>query len=131
MVGSNVLPCDTPSAVENEKPSTQALAIVRFAVPGFHCWQEATGERGYLADRHRHLFNVEARIELKHSCREIEFHDFLDFCRTNFPGGEMGNRSCEHMAEELIQKISDRWQNRWIQVSVFEDQEVGAQVTLC
>jgi hypothetical protein len=51
-------------------------AIVRFQVPGFHCWQGATGDRAYLADRHRHLFHVEAKISIFQNDREVEFHGF-------------------------------------------------------
>lgn len=108
---------------------SMTTAIARFQVPGFHCWANASGDRAYLADRHRHLFHVEARIELFGDDRELEFHDFLDFCRASFPGGEMGGQSCEQMAKELIEKIGDRYPGRWIQVSVFEDGEVGAEVS--
>lgn len=103
-------------------------AIVRFQVPGFHCWQGATGDRAYLADRHRHLFHVEVKIAIFHNDRELEFHDFLDFCRANFPGGEMGGQSCEMMAETLIKAIQTRYPGRSMTVSVFEDGEVGAEV---
>ncbi|MBW4514542.1 MAG: hypothetical protein KME11_04895 [Timaviella obliquedivisa GSE-PSE-MK23-08B] len=107
---------------------TQSSAIIRFQVPGFHHWQDATGDRAYLAQRHRHLFHVEVKLELHHSCREVEFHDFLDFCRTNFPGGEMGGLSCEHMAENLLKQITDRYPGRSVRVGVFEDGECGAEV---
>lgn len=106
----------------------RTMAIVRFQVPGFHCWQGATGERSYLANRHRHLFHVEARIEVFHNDREVEFHDFLDFCRANFPGGEMGGRSCEMMAKDLLSAITGRYPQRSARVAVFEDGEVGAEV---
>lgn len=103
-------------------------AIVRFSVPGFHCWEGATGDRAYLADRHRHLFHVEAKIQVWHSDRELEYHDFLDFCRAHFPGGEMGGQSCEMMAENLIETIQARYPGRSMTVSVFEDGEVGAEI---
>jgi hypothetical protein len=105
-------------------------AIVRLQVPGFHCWQGATGDRAYLAGRHRHLFHIEAKISIFHNDRELEFHDFLDFCRANFPGGEMGGQSCEMMAEKLIQAIQARYPGRSVTVSVFEDGEVGAEVNV-
>ena len=108
-------------------PTTSA--IIRFQVPGFHYWEGATGDRAYLADRHRHLFHVEAKISIFHNDRELEFHDFLDFCRANFPGGEMGGQSCEMMAEGLIKAIQTRYPGRSVTVSVFEDGEVGAEVS--
>lgn len=106
-----------------------SVAVVRFQVPGFHCWQGATGDRAYLAARHRHLFHVEAKLEVFHQDREVEFHDLLDFCRASFPGGELGGVSCEQMAINLLGAIAQKYPNRWAQVGVFEDGEVGAEVT--
>ena len=102
-------------------------AIVRFAVPGFHRWPGATGQRMYLALRHRHLFHVEVSVPLTHGEREIEFHDLLDFCKGAFPGGEMGDASCEAMAESLGKEVARQFDRR-ATVSVFEDGEVGAIV---
>jgi hypothetical protein len=111
-------------------PRTKSVAVVRLQVPGFHCWPGATGDRAYLAQRHRHLFHVEVKIETFHGDRELEFHDLLDFCREHFPGGELSGRSCEHMAEELLGAIAQKYPNRAVSVGVFEDGEVGAEVTL-
>lgn len=109
-------------------PRTKSVAVVRFQSPGFHCWPGATGDRAYLAQRHRHLFHVEVKVETFHQDRELEFHDLLDFCRANFPGGEMSGLSCEHMAEELLGAIAQKYPDRWAKVGVFEDGEVGAEV---
>lgn len=106
------------------------VAIVRFQKEGFHMWSDAPPARSYLAQRHRHMFHVEAQIALKHDEREIEFHDFLDFCKANFPGGELGSQSCETMARKLIDLIYRKWPYRAISVSVFEDSEVGAIVSM-
>jgi len=105
------------------------FCIVRYQAPGFHNWPDASGERAYLADRHRHLFFVEAKIELNHNEREIEFHDFLDSCKSIFSGGELGSSSCETIAENLVEAIQAQWPDRRIGVSVFEDNEVGAYVS--
>lgn len=108
--------------------TTYPVAIVRFDVPGFHCWPEAPGARNYLAQRHRHLFHVEVQLELRHHEREVEFHDLLDFARERMPGGEMEGRSCETMASELLHHIHERYPGRTVRVSVFEDGEVGASL---
>ena len=99
---------------------------VKYDVIGFHCWPEADGDRNYLADRHRHKFFYRVAIGVEHHDREIEFHDFLDFCKSNTLQGEMGRCSCEDMARHLIEKIADRWPNRNIEVEVSEDGEVSA-----
>ncbi len=115
---------------DSRPPETNAVAVVRFTSPGFHHWPGATGQRAYLSQPHRHLFHVEARIEVYHDDREIEFHDFLEFCRLNFPSGNLGARSCETLARNLAGAISTTYQDRTVSVSVFEDGEVGAVVTI-
>lgn len=104
------------------------MAVVRFSVVGFHRWPGAAGKRSYLADRHRHMFFVEASVEVFHNEREIEFHDFQDFCKDHFPSGELGDKSCETLAMNLVSRIESRWPERKIKVGVFEDNEVGAYV---
>ena len=109
---------------------TKMFAIVRYRAEGFHFWQDAPDSRKYLRERHRHMFHVEAKVEVAHEEREIEYHDLLDFCRATFNGGEQWGRSCESMAKDLAKKIATRWPGRDVVVSVFEDGEVGATVCL-
>lgn len=109
----------------------QTLAVVRFQKQGFHRWIDATDDRLYLENRHRHLFHVEVKLELFGDDREVEFHDLLDFCQENFPGGELGEQSCEQMAIALAANIRERWSGRAIVVGVYEDGEVGAQIRIC
>ena len=101
-------------------------AVIRFEVEGFHKWPDAPYSRAYLNQPHRHVFKVEARIQLRHNEREIEFHDFLDYCKGNFPHGDLGSMSCETLAEDLLNKITLTYPNRSVRVSVFEDGENGA-----
>lgn len=107
-------------------------ATVRFVREGFHHWPHPTPPRCYLAQRHRHLFHVEATVEVQHNEREIEFHDFLEFCRNHFGGylenREFGAYSCEALAEALAKKITLQYPNRSVIVKVFEDREVGAEI---
>lgn len=107
-------------------------ATVRFTREGFHHWPEAKGKRSYLAQRHRHLFYVEASVQVQHNEREIEFHDFLEFCRENFGGSsqnqQFGGHSCESLGEALAKKITLQFPNRSVIVKVFEDDEVGAKI---
>lgn len=105
------------------------FAVVRFTQSGFHHWQNAPDERAYLAQSHRHLFHLEVKVEVKHMDREIEYHDLLDYCHTLFPGGDMGGKSCEHMAAGIVEAITRRWERRRVMVSVFEDGEVGAELS--
>lgn len=101
---------------------------VHFQVEGWHNWEGAPTHRAYLATTHRHLFYVTASVEVRQDDREIEFHDFLDFCKENFKGGQLGGQSCEMMARGLLEKITARFEGRAVIVKVFEDGEVGAVV---
>lgn len=104
----------------------QSDIVIRFQQEGFHQWHEATGERSYLAHRHRHLFHVEVSLEVRHDDREVELHDLRDFCISRFPGGEMGGKSCEQMAEELGHLIRQQYPDRQVSVGFFEDGDCGA-----
>lgn len=106
---------------------------VRFNFVGFHNWPEAKGKRSYLAQRHRHRFFVEIELETFHNDREVEFHDFLDFCKAILlkgdgiiSGVELGRASCEDIATFLESHITRRYPDRLLKISVFEDNEVGA-----
>jgi hypothetical protein len=109
----------------------QTFVTVRYQVEGFHCWPDAPEHLAYLRARHRHLFHVEAKVEVFADDREIEFHDLLRFCKAHFAGGELGSWSCERMASHLADNITARFPGRAVTVSVFEDGEVGATYCIC
>ena len=110
------------------------FAVVRFRREGFHNWPGAEGRRAYLAQRHRHLFHVEVKLEVWDNEREVEYHDLLEYCTHLWDtelGREMGGLSCESMAHYLLAQISRHFgEKRRLSVSVFEDGEVGAVLTL-
>lgn len=102
--------------------------IVRFTSNNVHRWAEAPENRSYLRNSHRHTMKVEAEVQVFHRERDIEFHDFQDFCITAFPQGDVGNKSCETLAKELCLEIITAYgKDRRVTVSVFEDGEVGAK----
>lgn len=106
-----------------------SYAIVRYSVEGFHRWPQAPVERGYLADRHRHIFYVEIKVQTFHDDREVEFHDLLTWAKLVFPGGELGSQSCEMIARHFLNEIAHRFGgHRRAIVSVFEDNENGAEL---
>ena len=112
-----------------------AVLIIRFAVPGWHCWPRAPRARAYLGHRHRHLFHVEVRIAVPNDERAVEFHDLRDFAAGEFermgspvPGGvEFDDRSCETLARLLGSKVAAQY-GRAVDVAVLEDGEFGATV---
>ena len=107
---------------------SEAKIIARFTAPGFHRWPGAHAGREYLAQRHRHLFHVEVKTLVAHDDREIEFHDLLDAAKEQFGEGEFGDLSCEHLARRLAEALAKIFE-RPFTVSVFEDGEVGAEVS--
>lgn len=111
-----------------------ATIFVRLQVVGFHFWPSAPPHRDYLGVRHRHLFHVEVRTQVKHQDREIEFHDLRDaalFVWSDMvaPQGEAGSQSCETMARRIAIELAHSF-DRDFTVSVSEDGECGATVEL-
>ncbi|MEY9179702.1 hypothetical protein [Bradyrhizobium sp. USDA 313] len=111
---------------------SDATIFVRFTMAGFHRWAGAPIGRAYLADRHRHLFHVEVRMQVAHDDREVEFHDLLDEARTIFAedlgaNGNYGSHSCEMLGRELGDRLAKQY-GRPVTVIVSEDGECGAQV---
>lgn len=102
--------------------------IIQYAAEGFHYWPGASGRREYLGQRHRHLFRIRVGMPVDHDDREVELHDFLDFCKALWPGPELGSWSCEMLAREMGKEIERRY-GRLCWVEVYEDGEVGARVT--
>lgn len=111
----------------------KTTATVRWTRTGYHAWFNAPDRREYLRQMHRHQFYFEVEIETFHDDREIEFHDLLDVCKNASPedGASWNGKSCEMMAREIAQALRDTYQPmRQIRVSVFEDNEVGANLYL-
>ena len=106
---------------------------VSFKQPGWHRWPGATDRRAYLANLHRHLFVITVSMEVTHDDREVEFHDLRDEAVKLFSelgsNGDMGAMSCEHMARSMAKNLAGRYV-REVTVSVFEEDEFGATVTV-
>ena len=112
----------------------RTLITVRWEQPGFHWWSQATGNRKYLAFRHRHLFKYAFTTEVFHDDREIEFHDLQEHLTTfTARRNEHEGRSCEMLAEEIITEFTQFVnkgvdKKRFVKCSVSEDGEVEATV---
>jgi hypothetical protein len=112
----------------SDKPAT---IFVTYKFVGFHHWQHATGEREYLASRHRHNFGVRVEMGVTHDDRDVEFHDLIDVCKSYLNDVPENGQSCEHMARHLHRNLVNDYYgvNRHIAVTVDEDGECGATVT--
>lgn len=109
--------------------------VVRTQYEGIHRYKDAPEQVKFLRDYHRHIFNVEAKLEVFHNDRELEFimvkqaiNTYFDTFLNEFDVYEMGDQSCEMIAENLIKFLKTKYGKRKIVVSVFEDNENGAIV---
>jgi hypothetical protein len=114
---------------------------------GLHHWPDAPEAEDYLRSPHRHLFVVEADIEVFHDDREIEINAatrWLDTVLPRLAGGppsaaslpvqagppNLGSRSCEQLATSIADAILDRYgRHRALRCAVLEDGILGAGVS--
>lgn len=120
---------------------------VKTSFKGTHNWPECPyDEVAFLRDPHRHTFHVRLTVEVTHHDRDIEFFMLqmeadavLKKLYGNEPIRHLGRRSCEQIAEELYDGLSDKVRNfpatsngetqkRKIVIEVSEDNEVSAVV---
>jgi hypothetical protein len=120
----------------SEVVSSKATIFVKFTQEGIHCWKDAPdGPRAYLRNPHRHLFVIEARTEVEHDDRQLEFFDVRDQIEGLFgliagPARDLGSQSCEMLARRIGMHLVE-WsggKHTWA-VTVSEDGEAGASVT--
>ena len=99
----------------------------RVMLVGWHSWPSAPDHRAYLRSLHRHVFHLEAEVEVTDPDREVEFHDLAQTIRDWWGWQEiMRDRgSCESMAVELAGKLASDYDV--IEVSVGEDGESVAR----
>ncbi len=117
--------------------STEVFCTLQ--VEGTHSWPICPfSEVAYLRDDHRHVFHIKAWKSVTHSDRDVEFimlkHQISQYLRekyympehnniTNFGLHMFGRKSCEMIAEELIQVFD------LSRCEVSEDNENGAIVS--
>ena len=113
---------------------TATTVIVKLAVDGCHNFPKAAElfpEVAFLADRHRHMFHFTAACKVTHSDRDKEFimlkRDIIEHINKYYYNAqtrtcEFGSRSCEMLAEEVLNRFNAEW------VEVWEDMENGARV---
>ena len=107
--------------------------FVTFEKEGIHCYP-AAGTEPNLADvsflqyPHRHMFKFVVTIQVTHDDRDIEFIQFKRWCESLYNEGtlQLNSKSCEMIADELYQKIAEKYPNRSVMINVSEDGENGA-----
>ena len=94
----------------------------------------ATGDEydvSFLGHPHRHMFHFKVEIEVFHDDRDIEFIQFKRWLQRLYNQDdvlELNNKSCEMIADELFNAISNKYPNRFVRISVAEDNENGCEM---
>lgn len=110
---------------------------VRFQVVGWHYWEGAKVGRRYLSSQHRHTFHFQVDAKVKHTDRDIEFHDLIEEAKATLRVQQDGNfedgfnfkgQSCEAIAMRLLESLALRLDVT--AVEVWEDGECGARVEI-
>lgn len=110
---------------------SKKMIWVTFQRKGLHRYPQAANEVeladvSYLGNEHRHLFKFKVSIEVNHSDRDIEFHQFLNWVESLYAETlSLDYKSCEMIADELSLAIGDKYKNRKLVIEVSEDGECG------
>jgi hypothetical protein len=106
---------------------------VSFQKEGIHKYPAALDDPkladvSFLGYPHRHIFHFYVRLEVEHNDRDVEFILFKRELENLFETGTMqcDYKSCEMLAEDLINYIQENYSKRDITVKVYEDDENGA-----
>lgn len=116
----------------------QRMIFVTFQKEGIHKYPAALTDPNlktndeydvsFLGYPHRHLFYFKVWISVEHADREIEFFQCKRWLENLYNQGtlQLDYKSCEMMADELHEKIIQKYPNREIWIEISEDGENGA-----
>src|SRR6056300_1829821 len=100
---------------------------VSFQKEGIHCYPNAPEGVEFLKHPHRHIFHFYVTLGVFHDDRDVEFILFKRELENLFEDGTMqaNNKSCEMLAEDLLDYIEINYPDRACKVEVYEDDENG------
>jgi hypothetical protein len=122
------------------KDKARRVIWVTFQKEGIHKYPAAnydpklvTGDEydvSFLGYPHRHIFHFKVAIEVFHNDRDIEFIQFKRWLENLYTGVlTLNYKSCEMISDDLYEVIAERYPNRFIEITVAEDNENGATIT--
>lgn len=118
-----------------EKSMLTKWVKIQFIKEGIHRYPAAATESNlnsveYLGYPHHHYFYFYVTIQVFHNDRDIEFQMFRRWCESQFKDDiiKIDYKSCEMLAEELINLIKVAYPGRDMQVEVYEDDINGSVV---
>lgn len=107
---------------------------VTFTREGIHNYPAASqynsggwDDVSFLAYPHRHIFFFRVEIDVYHNDREIEFIQFKRWLNSLFSEGvlQLDFKSCEMIADDVAEKIKEKYPDRSFSISIAEDNESG------
>lgn len=108
---------------------------VTFQKEGIHCYPEALVNKEledvkFLGNPHRHIFHFTVKIQVEDSNREIEFIQLKRWLENLYSDDilELNNKSCEMIAQDVIDEVHAKYKSNYIEVTVSEDKENGATI---
>ena len=89
----------------------------------------------FLGYPHRHIFHFKVWLEVFHDDRDVEFIQFKRWLERlyaevdgRFSTLQLDYKSCEMIADDLASEIQAMYPNRWLKISVAEDNENGCEM---
>lgn len=118
----------------------KTFIYVPFVKEGYHCFPEAGTDVQYATNdeydvshlqyKHMHYFYFKVWIEVTHNNRQIEFIQFRRWLESLYDSKtlSLNNMSCEMIADQLYDTISQKFPNVEIRIDISEDNINGAYV---
>lgn len=84
----------------------------------------------FLGYPHRHIFHFRVWLEVFHDDRDVEFIQFKRWMERLYAQDtlQLDYKSCEMIADDLASEIQAMYPNRWLKISVAEDNENGCEI---
>ena len=89
----------------------------------------------FLGYPHRHIFHFKVWLEVFHDDRDVEFIQFKRWLERLYAEVDSSSsvlqldyKSCEMIADDLASEIQAMYPNRWLKISVAEDNENGCEM---
>jgi hypothetical protein len=106
--------------------AVRSSIVIRSRSDGTHFWGAAPGEVEFLRYPHRHEFHTTVTIDVEHDDRELEFFMVKRRLAQVLPHGDMGGKSCEMMARDILKSLRSWYGDRRYTIEVSEDGENSA-----
>jgi len=84
----------------------------------------------FLGYPHRHIFHFKVWLEVFHDDRDVEFIQFKRWMERLYAQDtlQLDYKSCEMIADDLASEIQAMYPDRWLKISVAEDNENGCEM---